>query len=326
MARYVISGLGVSDPEGINSDAVIVGNMGSGGSRRGYVLRGHILTQLLGTVDGINDLDQVVGSSAEGVCVWDGGVARPLPGIEGFFEPMAINNAGMVIGGGQNSSMRVWANGEVSELPLPEGATRYGFWNVRDLNNDGEIIASGTTYHGDEGGISVRWSPKRVPRLLMPPYGYTIADAWAINDAGVVVGNVARMTDPWPDRPEMPCMWKSQTPQLLPLPPDALGGGAYDINDHGLIVGSVKFAAGRRAYAWSDGAVVDLNSLIPPGSGWALTNAEFVNNAGDIVGWGVHPDYEGQRSWHLFLDYSLPGGFELPKEILDGVGGLRRSP
>jgi len=34
--------------------------------------------------------------------------------------------------------------------------------------------------------------------------------------------------------------------------------------------------------------ISDLNTLIPPGSGWELNEAEGINSAGEIVGLGIH--------------------------------------
>ena len=44
------------------------------------------------------------------------------------------------------------------------------------------------------------------------------------------------------------------------------------------------------------GLVTDLNTLIPPDSGWELQSAEDINNAGQIVGAGT---IHGQH--HAFL-------------------------
>ncbi|MFM2089580.1 MAG: hypothetical protein RLZZ127_69, partial [Planctomycetota bacterium] len=42
-----------------------------------------------------------------------------------------------------------------------------------------------------------------------------------------------------------------------------------------------------RAFLWSNGAMRDLNSLIPSGLGWTLVDATSINDAGEIVGYGV---------------------------------------
>ena len=70
-----------------------------------------------------------------------------------------------------------------------------------------------------------------------------------------------------------------------------LAGGqqsaAYAINERGDIVG---FSEGSdhsaRAVIVTAGVMRDLNGLIPSGSGWVLTEARDINDAGRIVGTG----------------------------------------
>ena len=40
----------------------------------------------------------------------------------------------------------------------------------------------------------------------------------------------------------------------------------------------------------------DLNTLLPPNSGWVLQSAEFINDAGQIVGFGT---FNGNFDWFL---------------------------
>lgn len=42
-----------------------------------------------------------------------------------------------------------------------------------------------------------------------------------------------------------------------------------------------------RAFLWENGAMLDLNTLIPVTSGWQLLTASEINDAGLIVGWGL---------------------------------------
>jgi probable HAF family extracellular repeat protein len=84
-----------------------------------------------------------------------------------------------------------------------------------------------------------------------------------------------------------------------------LGGTSstpWAINSLGQIVGESSDAAGAvRAYIWENGLMVDLNSLLPSGSGWNLNTAYFINDAGDIVGVGT---YQGQPAWFLMRVHS----------------------
>lgn len=64
---------------------------------------------------------------------------------------------------------------------------------------------------------------------------------------------------------------------------------AMDINDVGLVVGNSQRVAGSAAVAtlWENDLAIDLNTLIPAGSGWNLLSAEGINDAGDIAGYGT---------------------------------------
>lgn len=70
---------------------------------------------------------------------------------------------------------------------------------------------------------------------------------------------------------------------------EGTSSGAVGINSGGLIVGASETAGGQRhAFLYKDGNMFDLNALIPPNSGWVLTEATAVNDAGQIVGHGLY--------------------------------------
>jgi probable HAF family extracellular repeat protein len=79
------------------------------------------------------------------------------------------------------------------------------------------------------------------------------------------------------------------------------GGGAQDlgllsgghsssaraINNAGQTVGWSEVSGGtQHAFLYENGAMTDLNDLLPGGSGWQLTQAEGINEDGQIAGWG----------------------------------------
>lgn len=98
-----------------------------------------------------------------------------------------------------------------------------------------------------------------------------------------------------------------------------LGGAnsvANQINEHGVIVGwSETTNAEQHAFVYSNNTLTDLNSLLPSGSGWLLQTANSINDAGQIVGYGI---YQGVQ--HGFL-LSPPGLGAAPFIVGDPVGG-----
>src|SRR5207248_7397666 len=60
---------------------------------------------------------------------------------------------------------------------------------------------------------------------------------------------------------------------------------AYGLNERGQVVGgSGDCQAFLHAFVWEKGGPIrDLNKLIPPDSGWVLTNAFNINDRGEIL-------------------------------------------
>ena len=85
-----------------------------------------------------------------------------------------------------------------------------------------------------------------------------------------------------------------------------LGGlrsGAYDINDSDQVVGYSETPTGNHAFVWDQASgMQDLNALITA-SGWVLTSAAAVNNAGDIVGTGL---FNGEAHGFLLTSGDVP--------------------
>jgi probable HAF family extracellular repeat protein len=79
---------------------------------------------------------------------------------------------------------------------------------------------------------------------------------------------------------------------------------AYGINNNGQVVGrsSTTSNAYGEAFLYSGGKMTDLNNLIPANPGWTLTQANAINDSGQIVGFGFNPS--GQT--HAFLLTPVP--------------------
>jgi probable HAF family extracellular repeat protein len=67
------------------------------------------------------------------------------------------------------------------------------------------------------------------------------------------------------------------------------GSSALDVSDGGRVVGYAKYPdIGSRAFLYNDDTgLIDLNNLLPGDSGWVLTEAQKVNEKGQIAGVGT---------------------------------------
>jgi probable HAF family extracellular repeat protein len=74
-----------------------------------------------------------------------------------------------------------------------------------------------------------------------------------------------------------------------------------------------------KAFLYSNGTMIDLNSLLPANSGWQLIQANGINDSGQIVGTGF---LNGQQSGFL-LDLDTATAAPEPRSImliLPGIG------
>jgi probable HAF family extracellular repeat protein len=101
---------------------------------------------------------------------------------------------------------------------------------------------------------------------------------------------------------------------------------ALAVNNHGQIVGHAQCVASGGSLAgflWRDGTMYNLNDLIPPGSGWDLIKATDINDAGQIVGFGLAP---GGTYLRAFLLDPVDTPASVLQEGVPNHFGLRVAP
>jgi probable HAF family extracellular repeat protein len=80
---------------------------------------------------------------------------------------------------------------------------------------------------------------------------------------------------------------------------------AFAINDHGDVVGfSAVNATSAHGFLYEHGKMIDLNSLIPAGSPYTITEAEGINNRGQIAATAVSTNTQDQTIYSLLLNPS----------------------
>jgi probable HAF family extracellular repeat protein len=111
------------------------------------------------------------------------------------------------------------------------------------------------------------------------------SEAQWINESGLIAGSadfprpepVANLHDA--------VIWKNGKIKDLGTVEGDACSRAYGLNARGQVVGgSTDCHSFLHAFLWQEGGpMLDLNKLIPPGSGWVLTNAFNINERGEIL-------------------------------------------
>lgn len=311
--------------------------------------------QNLGTLPGsnnfsrgyaINDHGVVVGESDNNISRafrWDStngmtGLMR-LAGDNNRGVAHDINNAGTIVGISSNGSVSRatrWSGGVAQDLGTIAG-TSTATGRAWAINESGQIAGLSTSASGTSQ--ATLWSGGTITNLTSLGDGTRFSQAFGINNLGMVVGSsstgqtVGQLIGSTSTTPITRAFaWNSGVMSEL-SPFNLYGPGntgpttnyhsvANDINSSGLIVGNSQRIAGSAAVAtiWfgPGGSPIDLNTLIPAGSGWNLLSAEGVNEAGDIVGFGTF-----QGSTRAFL-VTIPTPASTGILVLAGLFASRR--
>lgn len=234
----------------------------------------------LGTLGGnaskgvaINRLGEVVGSAdtktgSSDQFLWNGG--KSLVDI-GNWNAAGINDSGQVSGSCFNSNGAcLYNNGTLTQLPNPTSFPS-GTCTGGPINNNSQVL--GSCYDTSSNLHGMVWQNGSATDLG------TIGVVSAINNLGQVVGYQQTSTG------------ANHGFLLSSGKMTDLGANVYPaaISDSGVVVGG--------PFIYSNGTLQNLNTLIPPGSGFTLSDATGINNNGQIVVNG----YNAQGYYHAFL-------------------------
>lgn len=258
----------------VNTDGVFDQVTGMGMSGQGQML-------------GINDFGQSVfasymlGMLNTNAFIYNGGMNTMI----GMMMPCAINNSDTVVGsrfvtapsGLREEQACVWRMGMgISTLPTLNGASSS---IAKGLNDAGWVVGS-SVLPGQITPAATLWRDGIA--IDLGTLGGDMAQATAINTLNQVVG-ISELANG-----ETHAFRYELDASGAVLDRTDLGSmpGGYSIalaiSDSGQIVGS----SGNRAVLWEGGKLIDLNTCIPPKSGWVLNKATGVNESGQIVGVG----------------------------------------
>jgi probable HAF family extracellular repeat protein len=273
----------------------------------------------LGTLGGdyssaraINDRGQIVG------------VSKTADGDEHAFlwtPGDAMRDLG-TLGGPESGAEGIGQNGEVvGRADLNESEGRAFLWKDGVMQDLGEFFPNAINAQGlivgRVNGHAALWSAGEGLRDLGTLGGGMYSAAYAINDQGQVAGSTER--SPGADD-DVGMIWTAKDGM------QGLAGQEFlDINADGQAVGYGswlndslnQFEAYAIRWTAADGAE-DLNEAPGvKGNGWKLVQAEGINDAGQIVGWGEHPD--GHPHAFLLTPVQLKCQGRLPT-VLGGKG------
>jgi probable HAF family extracellular repeat protein len=245
---------------------------------------------------GINERGQVVGTSRTAPLGADGDerTVRFNPGASptnlgvgtgsnGYGSGASdVSDSSQVVGGvlsGFNYVPYVRsAAGAVSTFTLP---APYALWGeARAINDAGFVVGYSGSTLGDSGFI-------RSPSGTLTPVGHENPAlpynyAWDLNDAGQVVGEGFNSAGDYHG-----FLWQNGAATDLGTLPGMGSSEAYGVNNLGAAVGRAEppegVQASTRGFLYRDGAMVDLNDLIPATSGYFVADARAINDRGAIA-------------------------------------------
>jgi probable HAF family extracellular repeat protein len=249
----------------------------------------------------VNDSSEVVGYSANtqtGVVhgfYWSASTGMTdlgtLPGGNGYCFAEAITSKGVIVG------QSAVSNGDVLLVLWTKSGGSYQIHNEGhlpmapyiypvDINENLQVTGvayfneAGTRYHAFLWSEAAGWKD-----LGTLPGGQNSYGEW-MTDSGVVAGLSTSA-----EYPNGVTVYWDPAGKIHPV--GTLPGGDSSwpgfITNSGTILGESTVAGGdNHAFIWtSKDGMRDLNSMIPPNSGWDLHHAASINNAGQIVGYGT---------------------------------------
>lgn len=261
---------------------------------------GHLGGTPYAIAHGINDANQVVGESDSGnntrAFLWSNGTMTDLGtlggnNITGYSSAHAINRAGEVVG----ESSLSFIQASTVHAVLYNGSTKTDlgvlsgdYSSAQALNNSGVIVGESSVVIAGQTNIhAFVYTNKTMTDLGTLGGGYSSAKG--INDMGVIVGEAEAVSGGVTNLHAFVYRNGSMTDL------GTFGGtssSASAINSAGEIVGYAIDTNGvSNAFLYQSGKMVNLNDLIPSGSGWTnLSSADAINDAGQIAGSGLMAD------------------------------------
>jgi probable HAF family extracellular repeat protein len=243
--------------------------------------------------------------------LWNDGVMHDLGtlgGPDSFAE--ILNDRGQVAGESYTNSIPngttgvptidpfLWDDGQMRDLGILGGTIGHS----DDLNNHGQV-AGYSNLAGDLTTHPTLWS--RGALIDLGTLGGDNGFANVLNESGDVVGKADLAGSQTHDG----FLWRNGVMTDLGTVPGDPCSNAYGINSQDQVVGaSSDCQVGLHAFLWENsGPMIDLNTLISPGSGLQLTYGLSINERGEIAGIGLLANGDQHAFLLIPCDENHPG-------------------
>jgi probable HAF family extracellular repeat protein len=204
-------------------------------------------------------------------------------------DARGVNNFGQIVGltHGNESRGLLWERAVDANGNPIFNTTDLGAFHPRDINDFGVMVGWVTDWPGAAVAQFDVLGELHVVQLGVLP-GDVSSTGIAINNWGDVVGestfDIGKISRAFLARADE----NGNYGDLIPL--GMLSGDKYsfarDINDAGQVVGESFSGSAYHGFLWQNGAMKNLNSLLPTKSNWDIKGASAINQAGQIVGYG----------------------------------------
>lgn len=239
---------------------------------------------------------------------WQNGVPEDLGTLGGTdAEALYINDKGQIVG-------QSYAVDSITPPPPPNDfcndtpLTLYAFfWEKGNMVNLGTLgghcafayaldnygrVVGESTIDGDADDHAFIWEQGKM--MDLGTLGGTHGSAAWLNDSGEVVGSSTNEGN----EALLAFRWKGGVMTNLGTLPGNGCSTSDAVNSSGQVVGGSGFLADwpactdlvEHAFLWECGRMIDLNSFVPDSSGLTLTEAVFINDRGEISGFGTLPN------------------------------------
>jgi probable HAF family extracellular repeat protein len=214
-----------------------------------------------------------------------------LGGLNSAAENKGINQHGHVAGVAETAIVDptspidapvfhafLWRSGTMLDL----GTLGARADSVANAVNDFDQVAGADVAADAQEAVGWLWQTGR--KTALGTLGGSWSVPFAVNDRGQVAG----VSGVEGDAAAHAFLWQRGRMTDLGAPSGRTDSEALDINERGQVVAMSCEPDGCVPYLWQGGTFTDLNSLLPPSSGWQLNDAGAINERGQIVGGGFH--------------------------------------